>query len=267
MSNIVLILNLILAFVFFDYDKTPNKNTCDTNIIPQEEAKYKTVGSIPVPEGYKRLDLDTGSFGYFLRNLPLKTSDNIVYLFNGEKKQNQNIHFAVIKIDVGNRDLQQCADAVMRLRAEYLFKNKKYDKIHFNFLSDGKPRYYTKYAGTDRSYTKFRDYMNYIFAYANTASLKKELMEVKIEDIMPGDVFIQSGNPYGHAISVMDVAINKTTGEKIFMLSQSFMPAQEIHILKNLYNKKISPWYSAKFTTTLNTPEWTFSKDDLKRFP
>ena len=56
-----------------------------------------------------------------------------------------------------------------------------------------------------------------------------------VEDIEIGDVFIQTGNPYGHAIIIVDVAINKNK-EKIFMLAQSYMPAQEIHILKNPNN-------------------------------
>ena len=108
--------------------------------------------------------------------------------------------------------------------------------------------------------------MNYIFSYANTASLKRELKAVDINDIMPGDVFIQSGNPYGHAITVMDVAVNNNTGKKIFMISQSYMPAQDIHILKNLNDETLSPWYSLEFGEALDTPEWTFYKGDLKRF-
>ncbi len=37
---------------------------------------------------------------------------------------------------VGKRDLQQCADAVMRLRAEYLLSVKADDKIAFH-ATDG----------------------------------------------------------------------------------------------------------------------------------
>jgi len=45
--------------------------------------------------------------------------------FSGEKIANQNNHEAVFNLDVGNQDLQQCADAIIRLRSEYLFKSKK----------------------------------------------------------------------------------------------------------------------------------------------
>lgn len=236
-----------------------------TTIKPQEEAKYRTVGEIPALEGYTRVTIDTNSFGYYLRSFPLRTEDNKVYQFDGNEKWTQNVHYAVLDIDCGTKDLQQCADAVMRLRAEFLFEKKRYSDIHFNFLSDGKPRYYTEYAGNDRTHAKFRKYMDYIFSYANTGSLKKELKSVKIEDMQPGDVFIQSGNPYGHAITVMDMAVNEE-GKKIFMIAQSYMPAQDIHILVNKDDASMSPWYSLDFGESLFTPEWIFTNMDLKRF-
>jgi len=230
-------------------------------------SKIKKVDDIPLPNGYERAKVNDLSFAWYLRNLPLDNADNNVYSYDGSVIMGKNgYQYAVIDIDIGKRDLQQCADAVMRLRAEYLYHQKKYAEIHFNFLSDGKPRYYTTYAKTNRTYPKFRKYMDYIFAYANTGSLKKELKKVnKLKDIQIGDVFIQSGVPFGHAVIVIDVALNKQTGEKIFMLAQSFMPAQSIHILKN-YDTKLNPWYSVDFGESLDLPSWTFYPVDLRRF-
>ena len=108
--------------------------------------------------------------------------------------------------------------------------------------------------------------MNYIFSYANTASLKNELKRVdNKKDIQIGDVFIQKGRPYGHAVTVMDIAKNET-GEIIFLLSQSYMPAQDIHILKNPSDQSISPWYKLAETGEFITPEWVFEFEDLMRF-
>ncbi len=56
------------------------------------------------------------------------------------------------------------------------------------------------------------------------------------------------------------------SGELVFLLAQSFMPAQEIHVLKNAVDPDKSPWVSAWFGATLVTPEWTFNAKDLKRF-
>lgn len=226
----------------------------------------KKVSDIPLPDGYTRVKSQTGSIGEYFQSLDLKTDNNIVYLYNGEKKYNQSAQYAVVKMDIGKKDLQQCADAVMRLRAEYLYKTKQYDKIHFNFLSDHKPRYYKDYCKGDYSYSKFFKYMEYIFSYANTGSLHDELQKVtNFNDIKVGDVLIQKGTPYGHAVTVLDVAVN-AKGEKIYLLAQSYMPAQETHILKNPNDSKLSPWYNADYGDKIGTPEWTFYKNDLRRF-
>ena len=93
------------------------------------------------------------------------------------------------------------------------------------------------------------------------------MQQIKWEDLAPGDVLIQTGNPYGHAVTVMDVAQHPETGEKLYMLSQSYMPAQETQILRNPTSPDGSPWYSANSTTTkVQPPEWNFLKSDLRRF-
>ena len=86
-----------------------------------------------------------------------------------------------------------------------------------------------------------------------------------MKTIQIGDVFILGGFP-GHAVLVVDVCENKSTGEKLFLIQQSYMPAQEIHVLKNLNNSEISPWYSVNFSGDLETPEWTFTKEQLMRW-
>ncbi|WP_052752906.1 DUF4846 domain-containing protein [Kordia zhangzhouensis] len=217
------------------------------------------------PDNYNRVILKENHFGSYLRKLPLKPIASKVMYFDGRAKNNMNVYISVVDMEIGTRDLQQCADAVMRLRGEFLFEQQRLQDIHFTFVSDGKPRYFLKYAKGDYSYKKFRRYMNYIFAYANTASLRKELQEVtSIKDIQVGDVFIQKGNPYGHAVIVVDVAKNEQN-EKLFMIAQSYMPAQETQILVNRNDSKISPWYKAT-EGTIYTPEWTFKSTDLRRF-
>mgnify|MGYP000020221978 CR=1 FL=1 len=60
--------------------------------------------------------------------------------------------------------------------------------------------------------------------------------------------------------------IEESQSEKLFLIQQSYMPAQEIHILKNITNASISPWYSTNFSEELKTPEWTFHKNQLMRW-
>lgn len=222
---------------------------------------------IPVPEKYKRVKSLQGSFAYYLQHLPLKEGNAEVRLYDGSKKGNQNIHAAIIKLDIGNRDLQQCADAIMRLQAEYLFDQKRYDEIGFNFVSDSKPRYLRDYCSDKTDYTCFRKYMNYVFSYANTRSLHGQLKpKTEFSNISIGDVLIQTGNPYGHAVLVVDMAKNPETGEVLFLLAQSYMPAQDIHVLKNLNDRLISRWYRVTDAEKISTPEWVFYKQDLRCF-
>lgn len=219
---------------------------------------------IPV-KGFKRTEARAGTFAAYLRNLPLKKISSVVKYYNGAEKPNKGIYASVIDQDIDPVDLQQCADAVMRLRGEWLFAQKRYSEIHFNFLSDGKPRYFTEYAKDDLSYSNFRKYMKYIFSYANTGSLRDELVPVEnIIDIQPGDVFIQKRNPYGHAVIVLDV-IENPEGAKKYLLAQSYMPAQETQVLLNPVEKEFSPWYSVS-NASIATPEWQFEPKDLRRF-
>ena len=238
---------------------------------------------IVLPQGYERVEAVSGSFGHWLRMLPLKKGNPPVFLYNGKKKSNQTAHAAVIDIDVGNSDLQQCADAVIRLRAEYFFAREKFNLVSFRFTSGHqaslqkwqqgfRPRIrgntvtWTKTANTDKTYQGFCKYLNTVFTYAGSYSLSRELQPVSNKESMQiGDVFIQAGFP-GHAVMVVDVAKNKTNGDTIFLLAQSYMPAQEVHLLKNPLNPTLSPWYHYQPEKALVTPEWPFKPGHLKRF-
>jgi len=237
---------------------------------------------INCPDGFERIIAEPNSFAEYLRNIKLKSHLSKVKLYNGHLKWRQDVHVAVLDIDVGKRDLQQCADAVMRLRAEYLYHQKKYDEISFHFTNGFDANYskwregyrikvnnndveWYKINEASNNYENFRKYLNMVFAYAGSLSLAKELSSVEFQNMQVGDVFIQGGSP-GHAVIIIDMAINSRNGEKVFLLAQSYMPAQDIHILKNPDNSKISPWYELDQPDPIETPEWRFYKSDLKRF-
>src|SRR5262249_31014968 len=86
----------------------------------------RRVASIPPPPGFDRIAVAEGSFGSWLRRLPLEGS-NTVHLYDGTLKGHQAAQFAVVDLDVGKQDLQQCADTVIRLRAEYLYSTRRFD--------------------------------------------------------------------------------------------------------------------------------------------
>lgn len=226
------------------------------NVVEQQSA-FETIAAIPPPEGYERVVAADGSFGAWLRTVKLKKDDR-VYLYNGQLKRRQSAQFAVLDIPIGTKDLQQCADAVMRLRAEYLFHEGRYAEIAFR---DNNNKWYKWTGGNDRA--AFERYLEQVFGWCGTASLEKQLKPVaKLQDTQPGDVFIYGGFP-GHAMIVTDVAVTKE-GKKAYMLAQSYMPAQDIHIVKNPASALLSPWYEVDEQAEIDTPEWTFQPGQLR---
>jgi hypothetical protein len=276
-------MRLLLLVCGFALLSCKNKLAIQSGLIDGKanEALIVTGGStiqsrIKCPQGFTRSIADNNSFTQYLRNLPLKPFDSDVLLFNGKSK-GVNVHCGVIDLSIRNKDLQQCADSGMRLYAEYLYQQKQYDKISFNF-TNGQACAYQKYAegnrmkfnnntavwvptkGVDYGYETFQDYLDLVYMYAGSFSLSEELKQQPIAQIAPGDLFINPGFP-GHVVIVMDVCAN-ASGEKLFLLGQGFTPAQEIEILINMEEDNINPWYTIP-AATLNTPQYNFTVDQL----
>lgn len=263
-----------------DPDSDSTFNTA--NAISQYHAEGADVSSrFSPPAGFERVAADSNSFAFYLQHLPLKPDGSEVTYYNGGTKTNHQVYSAVVDLPIGTKNLHQCADAVMRLRAEYLWRTEQSQKIHFNFTNgfqvdysawlkgnrmqvNGNKTNWVSGSPRTNNYETFWSYMELVFNYAGTLSLSRELKSTTVETMKIGDVFIQGGSP-GHAIIVIDMAENKETGEKVFMLAQSYMPAQETQILINPMSEN-SSWYGTDFGATLRTPEWHFERDQLKSF-
>ncbi|MBN1941780.1 MAG: DUF4846 domain-containing protein [Phycisphaerae bacterium] len=252
------------------------------------DAANSIAARIPPPSGTVRVEVSPDGFAHWLRYLPVKPGQQKVMLHDGQPKRNQHAHWAVLDVDVGPEDLQQSAKAVLRLRAEYLFARNKYDEISFHIsrndtlpwnrwrkgdrpvaLEGGVIMWNTKAAKPDDSYANFRKYLDAVFGcgYADAATLALDMKPVsEAKDIQIGDVFVHPGKP-GHAVIVVDMVRDAQSGDKGFLLAQSFIPAQDVHILVNAYNPEGPPWYRTNFGQTLRTPEWTFPASELRRFP
>ncbi len=275
---------LLILSLFTGFFCSNGQNTDPGLLSAQENAhqpRQALIQRFAPPPGFVRTAVDTTSFAHYLRHLPLKPSGSKVKYFDGGEKENQGVYDAVVDLPIGRKDLHQCADAVIRLRAEYLWKMRQFDKISFRF-TNGFPVDYAHWRKGGRikvvknetsweetakpsdSYETFWAYLEMVFNYAGTLSLSKELHPKSIAELQIGDVFIRGGSP-GHAVIVVDVA-ESATGQKVFLLAQSYMPAQEIQILKNPNNADLSPWYSTDFESVLQTPEWSFDRTDLKGF-
>ncbi len=239
------------------------------------ETKFKP------PAGFERVYND--GYSKFLRQQPLKQK-NIVKYHNGQVRFNKanDIFAAVFDYDIGRLDLHQCADAAIYLRSKYNYMSKFLDKLVYTFTSGSVTNYKDYLAGAtytaikngadiekvykdprEDNFKTFRRWLDLVWNYAGTWSVENyDTFPVDICDIRPGDIFIRGGFP-GHAVSVVDVAIN-ANNEKVFMLAQSFMPAQEQHILLNPKNNTV--WYKLDNSEIINTPEFIFESNQLKRF-
>jgi hypothetical protein len=222
------------------------------------------------PSGYFRVSLPADSFGSWLRNLPLTRASEPVRSYSGTvllPPDHPNIA-GVVAIDVGNADLQQCADAVIRLHAEWQWsrglRNMSYE------AASGVAMPFEKWANGERPVGKgpslvwepkrgkaqadhgtFRMFLDSVFMFVNTGSLARQAKPVALASIRPGDFVVQGGNP-GHAVLVLDIATN-AAGEKVLLLGQSYMPAQSYQVLRP---NAQSLWFKVEPDAGLQTPFW-----------
>ena len=203
---------------------------------------YTTIGDVPTPWGYERINGGDAAYSEFLRSLPLKGRGSDVMLYTGGKSRFQSLNYAVVDMPLLS-NAEQCADVCIRLRAEYLFNSGKYSSIHFKDVSGRTMRYS---GGASRK--AFINYLRRVYGLASTYSLSREMRQRSLSDMQPGDVFVYAavdrpGNhKYGHAVMVVDVAVNKN-GKKAFLLAEGNTPARDIHIMRNFQNPFRSPWF------------------------
>lgn len=248
-----------------------------------DESKSTIITRFTPPKGYFWEKNPTGSFSEFMVNFPLHPKNFPVRDFNEVPITRQYNHVAILKIDVGDKDLQQCADAWIRLYSEYLWAQKRFDEIGFEFTSgqffswnDYKKGLRTqeiknrvrfiKTGKHDDSYENFRKYLNIIFRYAGTISLDREsFLLTQNSQIKAGDFLMKPGSP-GHSVIIVGVAKNYA-GKKLYLLAESFMPAQDIHILINREKPQLSPWYELDVNSPKTvTAKYIFKPTSIKRY-
>ncbi|MEL6189178.1 MAG: DUF4846 domain-containing protein [Myxococcota bacterium] len=230
----------------------------------------------PPPDGHRRTPIAARSFGSFLRELKLRPGRPAVHLFNGRPKL-RDVHAAVLDIDVGARDLQQCADFAIRLHAEWRRRNDGLPCYRFT-SGDAAPwsawregwrpqvrgRHVTwrQTGRAETSSASFRRWLDVVFTYAGSASLARDT-RLAAGPVAPGDLYVQAGFP-GHVVVVLDV-VRDETGKRQMLLGQSYMPAQEPHVLRRSDGR--GAWFSVPpDAEPLLTPEWRFPPHARRRF-
>lgn len=286
----VLVILVILSFSFLGYVtfSTSGKQLKTAAIAIITSPNYINKQGITIkdrvilPEGYQRVAYPEHSFQEYLRNYTLKPYGTKVINYDGNPYVYQSGHFGVLELPVPSNGLQQCADALIRLRAEYLWNQNRQDEIGFNFTSghycswkkyaqgfrpkvNGSKVSFHQVAETDYSKDNFYNYLNLIYMYAGTISLYHELPKItSIEKLQIGDMLIYAGSP-GHVIVIVDEIINMK-GEKRFIMAQGNTPAQSVHLLKNVMDVSMSPWYELEMGAYTEIPTYYFEKAEFVRF-
>ena len=238
--------------------------------------------AFPTPAGFTRVSEDPKSFGAFLRTLPLLPEGAPVLAFDGA-----TVHpgtdprvAAVAALDVGNRDLQQCADSIIRLNAEWHWANAARDGLQYTLTSGAPAKWddwrsgmrpkvsgqkvsWSSAASADGSRAAFRKYLDFVFTYAGTRSLSAYNKPIARASLEPGDFFVLPAKDLGHAVLVLDLA-DDGKGHRMALVGQGFMPAQSFHVLNAAPGQA---WFSLD-GEQVTTPFWApFPWTSLRRLP
>lgn len=226
----------------------------------------------------KESSFPPGTWQYFLQQLP--TQEGEVVNYRVEPVANQAKATAIVNYDVGTKDLQQCADALIRLRAEYLFAANRKPEIAFHFtsghlftfadyckglrpvLSGNQVKLESLVTPCQPGHAVLRRYLDIVDTYAGTISLANELHPVS--ELSVGTVIIRPGSP-GHCSMVCDEATT-STGEKVYKLVEGYTPAQSIYILRNPYDEKMGAWQPIILDGSVQTASYHFSSYKLGAF-
>jgi|TARA_R110000744_G_scaffold97170_1_gene187827 hypothetical protein len=231
------------------------------------------------PKGYERELLN--DYSHWIIDQPIIVGETVLTYNKYPVSGLNNVYVAKFDYDIGKKNLHQCADAAIYLNAKYHYSTGNLHNIKYHF-NNGTPYYFStykenilpKYYGDKQKFInkkpssnkrKIDGYLEIIWMYAGSYSLEKyDTYQVNINDIQPGDIFIYGGFP-GHVVSVVDVIVNKN-GNKKFMLAQSYMPAQDQHILLNP-RKEFSVWHDlVSNENEIITNGGNFNKTQLRRF-
>lgn len=241
-------------------------------------AQHGTVESrFPPPPGFRRVPAAPGSFAAWLRGLPLLPAGTPLLTHDGRRSGLPAL--AVADLDVGRRDLQQCADSVIRLRAEWLWAAGRGREAVFHATS-GDPLPFARWARGERprvvrdriawaggapaasDHAAYRAWLDAVFTWAGTISLRLDSRPAAGAPL-PGDFLVQPGSP-GHAVIVLDVA-EGAGGARRLLLGEGYTPAQGFHVLPAADG---SAWFTPGPDGGVEIPTWgaPFAASTRRRF-
>lgn len=218
--------------------------------------------AFPPPEGAIRVEAD--AWGTWLQARPLADGDGPVKTWDGRVVGHPA---RVVELSLIGGHLQECADSLIRLRAEW--RKERNEPVMFHATS-GDPMPWERWQKGERPYEHGRGlawkpgtkggweaYLSRVYNWAGTISLKAYDTEPATDAPRPGDLLVDPGSP-GHTVVLLDVA--KRGSETFVLVGEGFMPAQDFHV-------EIGPhqgWWAWEPGVML--PHWPLPGETHRRF-
>jgi len=141
MKKVLLSVSILALVAVVFYQLKPVKYTANAlasevssiNLLNKDSLTIKT--RVNPPKGYKRVPYAEGSLQSYLRNYELKSFGTKIINYDDTEYFWQLGHVGILDIPVPKNGLQQCADALIRIRSEYLWDHGRKNEIGFNFTS------------------------------------------------------------------------------------------------------------------------------------
>ena len=214
---------------------------------PTDTVLHRFAHSLP---GYSVFTDEPDSWSEWLRLLPLAAPGTPVRNFRGEiVVPGDDEHLAaVVAIDIGSENVQQSADVILRLHAEWRWY---VNDRRMLYLSDSKAELplarwfagerltttgaeptWTRQAAPkpQRDHADFRAYLDGVFTWSDGRALLAESVPLAPEKLEPGAFFLHQGAP-AEVLVVLDVATSPA-GKRAMLLAQALNPAENIHVLR-----------------------------------
>lgn len=225
---------------------------------------------LPCDQGFVRVAVEPGSFGEWLRHLPVRPAGTAV--MSGARKPliagNDRTLAAVVDLQPGNSQLLTAANIALRLRAEFLWSAGKAQAARFRF-TNGEPFAYARWEQGHRPVVSGRQvewvravkpddprvayagYMETLFRYSSVYSLLRDTVAVTDDSVQPGDLFVVPGRP-GHAVVVVDVETDAEGSVRV-LLGQGGTLARTFHIVRS---SAATPWFEVRAGSSVMVTGW-----------
>lgn len=249
---------------------------------PRRTSGYTPIaGRIGIPAGFREVPVEPGSWAEWLRFLPLMPAHSPIRGVDDKPLGWPGIPAPPGVVDMDVRRNQECADTILRLRAEYLRWAGHGDRLAFSLAGGGTISWadwrrgmrpvpvgsrvrMLRVASPSESRQSFEGFLDAVFSWCNTDSLSRDGRPVAPDDLRIGDYVSRPGaGARGHAMMIVDLAVDAEGNWRALIL-QGAMPAQSAHLLRAGTGSAWIPLYPAR---SFSVPGWRdFPWDLLRRF-